>query len=99
MTDVNIATELLCDAEDDAFHTAIVISGDGDLAGPIQAVRQRNHKRPVVVAFPPDRHSAALKKVATGYFTIGRDLLRDSQLPESEAKPNGYVLTRPASWQ
>jgi hypothetical protein len=35
MTDVNIAVELLCDAFDDSFDTAIVISADSDLAPPI----------------------------------------------------------------
>ena len=35
MTDVNIAVEMLCDAQDNAFDTAIVISADGDLTGPI----------------------------------------------------------------
>ena len=41
MTDVNIAVELLGDAQDDAFDTAIVMSGDGDLASPVRAVRER----------------------------------------------------------
>ena len=41
MTDVNIAVELLGDAQDDAFDTAIVMSGDGDLASPVRAVRDR----------------------------------------------------------
>ena len=41
MTDVNIAVEMLTDAQDNTFDTAIVISGDGDLAGPVRAVRSR----------------------------------------------------------
>ena len=39
MTDVNIAVELLGDAQDDAFDTAIIVSGDGDLASPVRAIR------------------------------------------------------------
>ena len=31
---MNIAVELLGDAQDNVFDTAIVVSGDGDLAGP-----------------------------------------------------------------
>src|SRR5690606_6741738 len=40
MTDVNIAIQLLCDAFDDVFDTALVISGDSDLTTPIRRVRQ-----------------------------------------------------------
>ena len=99
MTDVNIAVELLGDAQDDIFDTAIIISGDGDLAGPMGAVRERYPAKRTIVAFPPDRHSAALRKAATGFLTIGRDVYRDSQLPDQVTKADGYVLTRPPSWR
>ena len=97
-TDVNIAVELLGDAQDDVFDTAIVVSGDGDLAGPIRAVRQRYPQKRVVVAFPPGRHSAGLRNAATAFFAIGRDALRDSQFPQQVIKADGYVLTRPNRW-
>ena len=97
-TDVNIAVELLGDAQDDVFDTAIVVSGDGDLAGPIRAVRQRYPQKRVVVAFPPGRHSAGLRNAATAFFTIGRNALRDSQFPQQVTKADGYVLTRPQKW-
>ena len=35
---------------------------------------------------------------AAGYFTIGRDVCRDSQFPDRVVKADGYVLTRPQSW-
>ena len=57
MTDVNIAVELLGDAQDDVFDTAIVISGDSDLSGPIEPVRRRYSGKRVIVDFPPDRAS------------------------------------------
>ena len=99
MTDVNIAVELLGDAQDDAFDTAIIVSGDSDLRGPVQAVRSRYPDKRVIIAFPPRRHSVALRNVATGAFIIGRDVFRDSQFPEQVAKPDGYMLTRPPRWQ
>ena len=99
MTDVNIAVELLSDGQDDAFDTAIVVSGDSDLAGPISALRERYPDKRVLVAFPPSRASKKLREVASATFTIGRDVLRDSQLPERVVKPDGYALTRPASWR
>ena len=56
MTDINIAMELLGDAQADEFDTALVVSGDSDLAGPIENVLTRHSAMRVVVAFPPDRN-------------------------------------------
>ena len=98
MTDVNIAVELLGDAQDDAFDAAIIISGDGDLASPVRAISERHPEKRAVVAFPPGRHSAGLRSATAGYFTIGRDVCRDSQFPDRVVKADGYVLTRPQSW-
>ena len=95
MTDVNIAVKLLCDAHDDAFDTAILISGDSDLVGPVEAIRERNPEKAVLVAFPPKRYSVRLANAATASFVIGRKKLADSQLPDEIIKSDGYVLRRP----
>ena len=92
------AVELLGDAQDDAFDTAIIISGDGDLASPVRAVGDRYPEKRAIVAFPPGRHSAGLRSAAAGHFTIGRDVCRDSQFPDRVAKADGYVLKRPHGW-
>jgi uncharacterized LabA/DUF88 family protein len=99
MTDVNIAIQLLLDAVYDAFDVALVISGDSDLTTPIQRVRQRFPGKRVIVGFPPRRSSSELKRCANGYLSIGEDKLRASQLPNSLAKPDGFVLERPATWR
>ena len=98
MTDVNIAVQLLGDAHDDLFDTAIIISGDGDLIPPVQAIRERCHDKRVVIAFPPKRYSPHLKDAATAYFNIDRRKLRDSQLPDEVIKPDGVILRRPNRW-
>ena len=98
MTDVNIAVELLSDAYEDAFDTAIMISADSDLARPITAIRERFPGKRVVVAFPPGRFSVHLRNIATASFTIGRDALRDSQLPERVSGHEDDVFTRPPGW-
>lgn len=98
MTDVNIAVHLLTDAMDDAFDTAIIISADSDLVPPVQAVRGRFEGKRIIIASPPQRHSARLSDAANACFTIGRKKLADSQLPEQIAKPDGFVLNRPALW-
>ena len=98
MTDVNISVELLSDAQNDRFDTAIIVSGDSDLIAPINAVRNRYAKKRVIVAFPPDRNSVQLSNAATAAFRIGRKKLKDSQFPNQVAKPDGFVLQRPAEW-
>ena len=98
MTDVNIAVELLGDAQDDAFDTAVIISGDSDLTPPVLATLNRYPEKRVIVAFPPARHSSQLEHAATAAFTIGRKKLKDSQLPEEIVKPDGFVLRRPTQW-
>ena len=98
MTDVNIAVELLGDAQDDAFDTAIIISGDSDLTPPVRATLDRYPEKRVIVASPPARHSAQLTDAATAAFTIGRKKLKDSQLPDEVVKPDGFVLRRPTQW-
>ena len=99
MTDVNIAVELLGDAQDDVFDTAIIISADSDLTHPVEVVLQRYSGKRVVVALPPKRSSVRLRSAATASFTIGRGMLSNSQLPESVTKADGHVLTRPSQWR
>lgn len=98
MTDVNIAVKLLGDAQDDVFDTAMIVSADSDLAGPIVEVRTRYPDKRVVVAFPPDRNSLQLRKIASGYRSIRRNTCRNSQLPRAIRLPNGYSVTRPSDW-
>jgi uncharacterized LabA/DUF88 family protein len=98
MTDVNLATALLTDAFDDRFDTALVVSGDSDLAAPVRVVRERFPRKKVVVAFPPGRRSDQLRRLADAAFTIGEQKLRDSLLPLVIALPSGYIARRPTRW-
>ncbi len=98
MTDVNIAVKMLTDALQDTFDTAMVISGDSDLTPPIRAIKEFYPSKRVIVAFPPDRSSIELKKIADVSFTIGRAKLSSSQLPQDVITSNGYKLTKPIEW-
>jgi len=97
-TDVNIATELLCDAHSDAFDTAIIISGDADLVPPIAAIRRLFPNKKIVVAFPPCRYSAELALNAHASMRIFESNFRKSRLPESVPTASGTVVTRPPKW-
>ena len=99
MTDVNIAVEMMVDAFHDQWDAALLISGDSDLTAPIMNIRHSFPTKRVVVAFPPDRHSAQLKKSAHAYFTIGRRNLSISQFPDIVRKEDGFELARPVEWR
>jgi uncharacterized LabA/DUF88 family protein len=99
MTDVQVATELLMDAFDDAFDVAVIVSADSDLAPPILAVKKRFVSKRIVAAFPPARSSVKLKQAAHASFKISRAVLEASVFPEEVRKPDGFVLRRPADWR
>lgn len=98
MTDVNIATELLSDAFQDRFDTALLISADSDLVGPISKVRDLFPTKRVIAIFPPDRTSKRLAQTANAHFTLGPGLLGQSLLPDPVLKPDGYALHCPTHW-
>ena len=99
MTDVNIAIGLIADAEDDLYDVAIVVSGDGDLTGPIETVRSRYPGKFVLVALPPNRRSASLMRAASAHIDIGQSRIRNCQLPDQLYSHNGYPLRCPAEWR
>ena len=99
MTDVNIAVQMMVDAFQDRWDTALLISGDSDLTAPIMNIRHSFPAKRIVVAFPPERHSAQLRKAAHAYFTIGRRNLSISQFPDIVCKGDGFNLVRPEEWR
>ena len=99
MTDVNIAVQLLEDAFDDRFATALLLSADSDLTTPVKNVRDRFPQKRVIVAQPPGRNSEKLRRVAFASFTIGEAKFRQNQLPPTITMPNGYQLQRPDYWK
>jgi uncharacterized LabA/DUF88 family protein len=98
-TDVNIATQLLCDAFHDRFDTGIIVSGDADLVPPIEAVKELFPKKRVVVAFPPERYSSELANRAHGFMTIYESKFRRCLLPERMDLPNGLHVECPEKWK
>ena len=81
-TDVNITAALICDALDNKYDTAILITGDSDLVPALQAVKKIKPDKRLVCAFPPHRYSKELEDV-TGVkpIRIWEPLLRKSRLP------------------
>ena len=99
MTDVNIAIQLLTDAYDDRFDTALLISADSDLTTPVSVVRARFPGKNIIVALPPNRRSHQLTQAASGSFIINETAYRRSLLPVQVQREDGFVLQRPAHWR
>lgn len=99
MTDVNIGVELLTDAFQNKFETALIITADSDLKGPIVKTRELFPDKIIVVAFPPKRYSIELDNAANSAFHIGRKKIADSLLPEQIIKADSFVIKRPAEWR
>jgi uncharacterized LabA/DUF88 family protein len=104
-TDVNISTQMLTDAFNDEFDTAILITGDSDQVPTIVQIRnlnkdkEKDKEKTVVVAFPPMRESDELAKVATTSYRIVKKKFRDAQLPEEIKLESGIILKRPIEWK
>ena len=98
-TDVNIAVKMMTDAFQDAFDTAMLLTGDSDLSGAIERVRALFPAKRIVVGFPPQRVSKRLRQVASAYLDIRRNMLAQCQFTDTVTKPDGHVLQRPASWR
>ena len=98
MTDVNISVDLLKHAMEDKYDAAMLISGDSDLVPPINAVHSSFPKKRVFVAFPPNRANDDVRRVAKGYFTLGRKTLIDNQFAETIILSADKNLTKPNDW-
>ena len=98
MTDVNMAVEMMTDAMQDKFDTAFLISGDGDLTGPVRAIQNLFPSKKVFVMFPPKRFSHDLSKVASAFATIGERRIAKSLFPKQIILPNGYKIDSPPRW-
>jgi uncharacterized LabA/DUF88 family protein len=86
-TDVNIAVNLICDALEERYDTALLITGDSDLVPAVEAVRRLTPQKRIVIAFPPNRRSDELAAASGGRpIRIWEPLLRKNRLPEHIAR-------------
>ena len=97
-TDVNMAVRILEDAYEDRFDLAIVVSADSDLVAPIEAVHRRFPDKRVMVAFPPRRRSAQLRRAADAAYHLSGPIIRSSRLPDPVMTPSGVELRAPRGW-
>lgn len=97
-TDVNIAVSLVADAALNSMSTAMIISGDSDLAPAVRAARRLRPTLFSVSAFPPRRKSKELLKLMPASFVLGQGRISGAQLPASFSA-GGSTFNRPDKWQ
>lgn len=77
-TDVNLALDLVLDAQAGHYDRAYLISNDGDFSGAIKAVIERFRKEIIYIAIGnPKTISHHLKKVSSKTKMIGEEFIRD----------------------
>lgn len=99
-SDVKLSVRLLTDAIDDIYDTAVIISGDSDLAPPVEALKKYFPQKRTVLFSPPNRHSKELKKKVDSFGgTIQTSMIRKCQFPDVVTLQSGHQLNRPAYWK
>jgi len=68
-----IAVDMLKYAYDDTYDTAILVSGDGDFAAAVNAVKDRG--KHVEHAYFKDAPSVALRKAYDKYIPLDKDFI------------------------
>ena len=96
-SDVNLAVAALVDAMRSDADCFVLVTGDSDQAGTVYALRHEFGKS-VLVFNPHVAVSEHLKRAATYYAHIPRDLPAKCQLPEVVTLPNGRTIHHPTAW-
>ena len=98
-SDVNLAIDAVADAALGKADSLVLITGDSDQTGTIEKIRKQFNK-PVIVFDPHEKESQHLKKAATFYKNIPRDLPAHCQLPdEIPVGTRGNLIRRPTAWK
>jgi len=95
-SDVNLASHLLVDAFDNAYDCAVLISGDSDLAMPVEIVKSRFGKV-VGVLNPQHKKCQRLSQTAVFYKHMRPSALEASQFQDVIHDSHG-VFNKPNEW-
>lgn len=97
-TDVNMATSIVVDAANGAFDSALIISGDSDMAPAVRAAKKSRQDLFIAAAFPPGRFSQELKHLMPASFPINVNKVNKALLPDVFVA-RGKTFTRPQKWR
>jgi hypothetical protein len=96
-TDVNLGIQVLEDVITVHPCAVLLITGDSDQVPTVAALKRRDNRYPVYIAFPPRRHSSHLSDLVGRKHTIDitEEVLEGCCLPEVV---NNYIA-RPEHWR
>jgi hypothetical protein len=101
-TDVNIALQLLDDANHDRADQFVIVSGDSDLVPALEMVKAQWPGKRLVV-YVPSRHplrgaAVELRSAADKHKTFPQALLKVCQFPAGLPDGRGGVIRKPVEW-
>ena len=96
-TDINIAITMLTDGIADKFDTALILSGDSDLAPVITKLKELCPCKKIGIIVPQNQSAMNLKQNADFFKKIQDRDLKKSLLPE-QVLYSGNIITAPAGW-
>ena len=93
-TDVNIAINLLEDAYQDKFDTAILISWDNDISPAVESVKKAFPNKKVKVILPIGTKSRSLSLLCDEVVEMKEEDIANSLFPDIV-----YWIEKPESWK
>ena len=96
-SDVNLAVNAMLDAARNKADCFMIISGDSDQAGTIEALRYEFGKS-VLVFNPHTTVSEHLKRISSYYAHIQPSVLAECQMPDVVSLASGRTIHRPPAW-
>lgn len=97
-TDVAIAVKLMELLYLDACDTAVLVSGDTDLAPAVRAAKALWPKKRIWALFPFARHNAELKAICHGHLKVKAQRYVTYQLSNPLKGLSGGVIWKPPTW-
>lgn len=97
-TDVAIAVRLLELFFTDTCDTAVIVSGDTDLAPAVERCMMNFKNKKVVFAFPFARKNNELLRLAPESFSISKKQYIKHPLPNPVILKDGRNINKPATW-
>jgi len=97
-TDVAIAVKLMELFVTAVCDTAVLMSGDTDVAPAVRTTQRLFPHKEVLFAFPYGRKNKELAKLVTRSFDISKEQYPRFQLADPFVLPNGKTLNKPVSW-
>ena len=97
-TDVALAVKLLEIFFINECDTAVLLTGDTDLAPAVRTARRLFPTKAILFAFPYRRKNNELAKLAPGSFCIGKKQYAKYQFPDPYELTDGSVIRKPLNW-